>query len=212
MEMSVSTFTGPDGGRQTGGTRPSLPRMGLDAAPLVRQDIHAATICRRLKDGRPWYVSDAAGSAEPDRIERWLTEFWQKHFPKTPPLITAYWGWEKIDSWVTPDYFPLYPFDEQFTRLVARTRELAATPGRRVSLDADLQKRGDGSFEWDDRERFDKIARKHAVHDRDGQLYLRTPSWLHGGSTASTCVAATLGHAAGGTRTPACRWPGAAAR
>ena len=38
----------------------------------------------------------------------------------------------------------------------------------------------------DDRERFDKIA-CHAVHNRDGQLYLRTPSWLHGGSTACMC-------------------------
>lgn len=189
-DVVVSTFTGPDG----------APADWRDAADRYREWAWTRHWCAKIftqRDDLPAWLKDAPAMvrfgrgwlAEPDRIERWLTEFWQKHFPKTP-LITAYWGWEKIDSWVTPDYFPLYPSDEQFSRLVARTRELGchAFPwpsGYHWTLT--FKKRGDGSFEWDDRERFDKIARKHAVHNRDGQLYLRTPSWLHGGSTACMC-------------------------
>jgi len=135
-----------------------------------------------VRFGREWL-------AEPERIERWLTQYWQKHFPPMP-LITAYWGWEKRGSWVTPDYFPLYPTDEQFTNLVARTRKLGchAFPwpsGYHWTLT--YNKRPDGSFEWDDRARFDAVARPHAVHTRDGSLYLRVPSWLQGGNTACMC-------------------------
>ena len=50
-----------------------------------------------------------------------------------------------------------------------------------------FEKNADGSFQWDDRKRFDEIARTHAVHTRDGKLYVRTPSWLHGGDTACMC-------------------------
>ena len=135
-----------------------------------------------VRFGRNWL-------ADPSRIERWLTEYWKKRFPETP-LITAYWGWEKHASWVTPDYFPVFPSDEQFTQLVARSRKLGchAFPwpsGYHWTLT--YQKREDGTFEWDDRQRFDKVARAHAVHNRDGQLYLRTPSWLRGGNTACLC-------------------------
>ena len=51
-------------------------------------------------------MSDARGAQLPSRST------------SAAPLITAYWGWEKIGNWVTPDYFPVYPSDEQFTQLV----------------------------------------------------------------------------------------------
>jgi len=135
-----------------------------------------------VRFGRHWL-------AEPERIERWITEYWQKHYPAAP-LITAYWGWEKHGSWVTPDYFPVYPSDEAFTKLVADTRKLGchAFPwpsGYHWTLT--YQKQADGSFVWDDRERFDRIARTHAVHKRDGSMYVRVPSWLQGGNTACMC-------------------------
>lgn len=142
-----------------------------------------------LKDGPAMVRFGRDWLAEPARIERWLTEYWKKHFPEMP-LITAYWGWEKIASWVTPAYFPLFPSDEQFTRLVANTRKLGchAFPwpsGYHWTLT--FNKRADSSFEWDDRKRFDEVARPHAVHDRDGKLYNRVPSWLKGGNTACMC-------------------------
>ena len=142
-----------------------------------------------LKDGPAMVRFGRDWLADPARIERWLTEYWKKQFPEMP-LITAYWGWEKIAGWVTPDYFPLFPSDEQFTRLVANTRKLGchAFPwpsGYHWTLT--YNKRPDGSFEWDDRKRFDEVARPHAVHNRDGNLFLRVPSWLNGGNTACMC-------------------------
>jgi len=142
-----------------------------------------------LKDGPAMVRFGREWLADPERIERWLTQFWLKRFPRMP-LITAYWGWEKRGSWVTPDYFPLYPSDEQFTNLVAKTRKMGchAFPwpsGYHWTLT--YNKRPDGSFEWDDRRHFDEAARAHAVHSRDGNLYVRVPSWLNGGETACMC-------------------------
>ena len=142
-----------------------------------------------LKDGPAMVRFGRDWLADPSRIERWLTEYWKKNFPAVP-LITAYWGWEKHAGWVTPDYFPLFPSDEKFTQLVANSRKLGchAFPwpsGYHWTLT--YNKRADNSFEWDDRARFDEVARKHAVHNRDGQLYIRKPSWLNGGETACQC-------------------------
>ena len=189
-DVAVSTFTGPAG----------APADWRDAADRYRAWAWTRHWCAKTltqRDDLPAWLKDAPAMvrfgrnwlSDPDGIERWLTGFWQKHFPKAP-LITAYWGWEKLGSWVTPDYFPVYPSDEQFTRLVARTRALGchAFPwpsGYHWTLT--YVKRDDGSFEWDDRARFDTLARKHAVHNRDGQMYLRTPGWLRGGNTACLC-------------------------
>ncbi|MCX6897624.1 MAG: DUF6259 domain-containing protein [Verrucomicrobia bacterium] len=135
-----------------------------------------------VRFGREWL-------AEPARIEKWLVDYWKPNFPDAP-LITAYWGWEKVGNWVTPDYFPLFPSDEQFTNLVARSRALGchAFPwpsGYHWTLM--YRKQDDGSFYWDDRKRFDETVRTHAVCQRDGKLYIRTPSWLAGGDTATMC-------------------------
>jgi len=149
-----------------------------------RQDVPAW-----MKDGPAMVRFPREWLAEPSRIDRWLTDYWKKSFPGAP-LITAYWGWEKIGSWVAPDYFPLFPSDEQFTSLVARARTLGchAFPwpsGYHWTLM--YQKHADGSFQWDGRQQFDQTARTHAVCTRDGKLYLRTPSWLGGGDTACLC-------------------------
>ncbi|MCX7064760.1 MAG: DUF6259 domain-containing protein, partial [Proteobacteria bacterium] len=127
--------------------------------------------------------------SDPPRIEKWLTGYWKKHFPDAP-LITTYWGWEKVGKWVTPDYFPVFPSDEQFTNLVVRARTLGCHAFPWPSgyhWTRMYRKQDDGSFYWDDRKRFDEVARAHAVHDRDGKLYVRTASWLAGGDTATMC-------------------------
>ena len=142
-----------------------------------------------MKDGPAMVRFSREWLAEPARIERWMAEYWQKKFPAAP-LIMAFWGWEKIGNWVTPDYFPLYPNDAQFTQLVAHVRAAGAhafpwPSGYHWTLT--YQKRSDGSFEWDDRKHFDEVARTHAIQTRDGKLYLRTPSWLRGGDTTCMC-------------------------
>ena len=189
-DVVMCTFGGADG----------APAGWRDAADLYKawaltQPWCATPFAQRndlpawLKDGPAMVRFGRSWLAEPERIERWLAEYWKKHFPAAP-LITAYWGWEKHDSWVTPDYFPLFPSDEQFTKLVANTRKLGchAFPwpsGYHWTLT--YTRRPDGSFEWDDRARFDEVARAHAVHSRDGTLYLREPGWLNGGNTACMC-------------------------
>ncbi len=142
-----------------------------------------------MKEGPAMVRFNRQWLADPSRIERWVTDYWQKHFPESP-LITAYWGWEKVGYWVTPDYFPVFPSDEQFTDLTTHLRQLGchAFPwpsGYHWTLT--YRKQDDGNFFWDDRQRFDEVARAHAVLNRDGQLYIRTPSWLAGGDTACLC-------------------------
>ncbi len=189
-DVVMTTFAGADGG----------PCDWRDAADIYKQwaltqPWCAATYDKRadipawMKEGPAFVRFGHDWLAEPARIERWVTEYWQKKFPAAP-LITAYWGWEKIGNWVTPDYFPVFPSDEQFTQLVARTRSMGchAFPwpsGYHWTLTYDKQ--SDGSFKWDDRKRFDETARAHAVQTRDGKLYLRTPSWLKGGDTSCMC-------------------------
>jgi hypothetical protein len=135
-----------------------------------------------VRFGREWL-------AEPTRIEKWMADYWKKEFPGAP-LITAYWGWEKVGNWVTPDYFPLFPSDEQFTNLVARTRALGchAFPwpsGYHWTLM--YREQDDGGFYWDDRKRFDEVARTHAVRERNGSVYAHDRSWLAGGQTSCMC-------------------------
>ncbi len=189
-EVVTGTFAGSGG----------KPADWRDAADIYKEWAKSRSWCTSLfsqrKDIPAWLKEGPAmvrfgrsWLADPDRIERWLTEYWKKHFSDVP-LITAYWGWEKHGSWVTPDYFPLYPSDKAFKNLVEKTRKLGchAFPwpsGYHWTLT--YKKQDDGSFEWDDRERFDKIGRSHAVHSRDGKMYIRTPSWLRGGNTACMC-------------------------
>ncbi len=58
---------------------------------------------------------------KPERVEGWLSDYWQKHFPNVP-LIVALWGWERVGSWVSPKYFPPYPSEAGFSRTVAAAR------------------------------------------------------------------------------------------
>jgi len=189
-DVVMTTFTGSG----------NAPADWRDAAEIYKtwaltQPWCASTYDKRadipawMKDGPAMVRFSRDWLAEPSRIERWLTEYWQKRFPAAP-LITAYWGWEKIGCWVTPDYFPVFPSDEQFIELLRRTRALGchAFPwpsGYHWTLT--YHKRADGTFEWDDRKRFHEVARAHAVQTREGKLYLRTPRWLMGGETSCMC-------------------------
>jgi hypothetical protein len=191
FDVVMTTFTGA--GKNT-------PSDWRDAADIYKtwalRQRWCATPYEKRRDIPAWMKAGPAmvrfnrqWLAEPSRIEAWFAEYWKKRFPDAP-LITAYWGWEKIGNWVTPDYFPLFPSDEQFTRLAGGLRASGShafpwPSGYHWTLM--FQKNADGSFQWDDRKRFDEVARAHAVHTRDGKLYVRTPSWLGGGDTACLC-------------------------
>ena len=135
-----------------------------------------------VRFGRDWL-------AKPERIEQWLTGYWKENFPRIP-LIVAYWGWEKVETWVTPDYFPCFPSDEEFRRLVKLGRSMDAhaflwPSGYHYTLS--FGKQPDGSFAWDDRARFDREARPHAICGREGKVILGDRSWLRGGQCATVC-------------------------
>jgi hypothetical protein len=143
-----------------------------------------------LKQGPAMVRFNRDWLARPERIERWLKQYWRPQFGDTP-LIIAYWGWEKVGTWVTPDYFPCYPSDGQFRRLVKLGRELGGhaflwPSGYHYTMTYD--KRPDGRFAWDDRQRFDAVARPHAVCQRDGTMETRAASWLLGGECATMCA------------------------
>ncbi len=183
-----------------GSTDPATPTDWRDAADLYKAWALTQPWCAHTYNQRsdiPAFMK--AGPAmvrfgrnwleHPSAIDEWLRSYWQERFPAAP-LITAYWGWEKVESWVTPDYFPLYPSDQEFTDLVARTRKLGchAFPwpsGYHWTLT--FGKQADGTFVWDDRKRFDEIGRPHAVVERDGKVYQRAYGWLQGGESSCLC-------------------------
>lgn len=190
-DLITTTFAGPDA---------QTPTDWRDAADLYRawavtQPWCARTLAQR-RDLPAWLLAgpamvrfNRAWLADSATIRRWLTDYWGKHFPQAP-LITAYWGWEKIETWVTPDYFPVFPSDEVFQDLVAWSRQRGChaflwPSGYHWTLTYDKQP--DGNFRWDDRQRFAQVAAAHAVVTRDGKVYSGDRSWLRGGATSCLC-------------------------
>ncbi len=76
-----------------------------------------------IRFNREWLES-------PERIEAWLSAYWQQHFSRVP-LIVALWGWERIGSWVSPKYFPPYPSEASFSRTVAAARAVGGRHHRK---------------------------------------------------------------------------------
>ena len=180
---------------------PARPTDWRDAADLYKQWAVQQPWCARsyaqrrdipawMKAGPAMVRFNRAWLASPERLRKWLDEYWGKYFPGQRPLIIAYWGWEKVQTWITPDYFPVFPSDEQFARLQqfgrARNGHAFFWPsGYHYTLT--YNRKPDGSFQWDDRQRFDQIARPHAVVTRDGKVYQGERSWLAGGETSCLC-------------------------
>lgn len=142
-----------------------------------------------MKAGPSLALFDRSWLAQPEHVEQWIKGYLRGIAPDTP-LVAAYWGWEKHETWVTPDYFPVFPSDEQFTALNARLRPQGVhafcwPSGYHWTLTFD--KRADGSFAWDDRERFDRLAAPHAIRERTGGVYAREAFWLRGGVMSCMC-------------------------
>lgn len=169
---------------------------GLYKAWAVGQPWCAKTFAARddvpawLRQGPAMVRFNRGWLAEPTIIKSWLQEYWRRYYPDLPPLVIAYWGWEKVGDWVSPDYFPLFPSDEQFRDVAEFGRALGghAFPwpsGYRYALMYDKQ--SDGTFRWDNRKHFNETARAHAVHNRDGGVFLASPPWVRGGQNACMC-------------------------
>lgn len=179
---------------------PADPCTWHDAADLYKKWAVKQTWCGpKLKNRTdlPAWMKDAPAMVRfnrdwiqnPEIIRRWMVNYWRKEFPAAP-LVMAYWGWEKRGTWVTPDYFPVVPDNETFASLVKDMKSLGghAFPwpsGYHWTLMYD--QKADGTFVWDDRERFERVAKPHSIFTRAGTRYNRVPSWLRGGHTACMC-------------------------
>jgi len=136
----------------------------------------------QVRFGREWL-------GQPERIEAWLDQYWAKHYPGVP-LIVTFWGWEGVATWVPPQYFPPYPSEDGLKRCVAAVRRAG---GHAFFWPSGYQwclsygKREDGSFEWEDRARFEREAKPHAMIGKDGNVMLTNPPWYRGGEAATLC-------------------------
>jgi hypothetical protein len=127
--------------------------------------------------------------AKPDRVEGWLDDYWQKHFPDVP-LIVALWGWERVGSWVSPEYFPPYPSEAGFQRVVAAARRVGGHAFPWPSgyyWNVEYQENADGTFAWEDWDDFNATGLAHALRQRDGTPLVRKLPWLRGGRNAVLC-------------------------
>jgi hypothetical protein len=180
---------------------PAEPLSWHHAADVYAEWARAQTWCATRFADRPdvpaWMKEGPAlvrfhrpHLARPESIGRWLQEYWQPLHGRDVPLIVAFWGWEHVDTWVSPSYLPAYPGEAEFRRVIA---DVNAANGHgflwpsgyhwTVSFGA----RPDGTFEWDDRARWEKEGKAHTVVNRDGSLAVSPRSWLRGGQNATLC-------------------------
>ena len=207
LKFSWRRFGWDSDGRDFGYDFVLAAREGTAAQPCVWQD--AADLYRRWAVKQRWctaplreradlpaWMKDAPAMVrfyrqhfeDPDSVRRWMDGYWKKEYPEMP-LVVAMWGWEHRATWCS-DYFPCCPSDEAFTALVRDIRQAGghAFPwpsGYHWTLMQGQQP--DGSFAYDDRARFNRIAAPHAVWNRDGKIYDRLPGWLAGGHVACMC-------------------------
>lgn len=153
--------------RQTLVEKKNLPDWMRDAPAMLRWS-------------RPWYT-------QPDDMRAWLERYWKVKFP-TAPLLGAAWGWEKQGTWITPDYFPLYPDDATFARCVkiqraADTHFFPWPSGYNWTLS---HFRTDGTFLYESSNAFRRVEHLMAKN-ADGSTLLRKPDWYNGGEMATMC-------------------------
>ena len=181
------------------GTR-AKPTLWQDAADLYREWARRQSWCTpplRVRPDLPRWMKDAPSLvrftrswlADPGKVRRWIKDYWQKFYPKSP-LVTAFWGWEKHGDWVS-DYFPVYPSDEAFAALVKDLRAVDAhafpwPSGYYWVLDYD--KRADGTFAFTDYANYQAAnGDAYCCINRDGKPYRRHPRWLNGGTSTCLC-------------------------
>ena len=125
----------------------------------------------------------------PERVEGWLADYWEKHFSGVP-LIVALWGWEREGSWVSPKYFPPYPSEAGFLRTVAAAQQVGGHAFPWPSgyyWNVEYEKKADGTFQWEDWDDFNATGLAHALKQRDGAPLVRKLPWLKGGRNAVLC-------------------------
>ena len=190
-EISLTTFTGRE---------PGEPADWRDAADIykrwaIQQPWCAAPYAERpdipgwMKQGPAMIRFSRDWLGKPERVEGWLSDYWRKQFPETP-LVVALWGWEQVGSWVSPKYFPPYPSEAGFSRVVKAATSAGGHPFPWPSgyyWNVEYREKPDGSFEWEDWDDFNATGLPHALRQRDGSPLIRKLPWLDGGRNAVLC-------------------------
>ena len=138
-------------------------------------------------------VSACSGTSEAtvhrNSCQSGLKSTGKNNFGSLPPFVTLF-GFEHVADWVAPNYFPFYPSDEAFkaaARLIKDKNGHVFLFPSGYKWTISYKKRGDGSFEWSDHEKFEKTALPHTMQNRDGSPVLKADSWLRGGQNAALC-------------------------
>ncbi len=190
-EISTTTFTA-----QT----PGEPADWRDAADIYKQWALAQPWCAvpyAQRTDIPEWLTAGPGMirfhrdwlGKPERIEGWLNDYWRKQFPDVP-LVVALWGWERVGSWISPKYFPPYPSQADFSRIVAAAQRAGGHAFPWPSgyyWNVEYQTQADGTFAWQDWDDFNATGLPHALRQRGGQPLVRALPWLDGGRNAVLC-------------------------
>lgn len=178
----------------------AIPTDWRDAADIHKQWVLKQPWCARTVAERPdipaWLKRgtvrvqwELRSDGLPDVALAWVERHWAKSFAGLPPFVT-FFGFEHTATWVAPEYTPFYPSDEAFRQA---SQGIRAMGGHICLFPSTYQwsltydRRADGSFAWDDRANFTAIGLPHAIRDRDGSVFKKSPSWLRGGETAALC-------------------------
>ena len=131
---------------------------------------------------------------DPARLERHLG-WWRRTFGDAP-VLAAIWGWEKVGTWYSPDYFPCHPDDETFEKCIAIMKKHGFHPFAWPSgfnWSEAIGDLGGGRFRWDGREKWIKPNVAHFATARDGG-HSRKAFWLENGSQSTLCGGDEWGH------------------
>ncbi|MCX6906665.1 MAG: DUF6259 domain-containing protein, partial [Verrucomicrobia bacterium] len=140
----------------------------------------------QMQDGKP-------GDRLPLVVEQ--TERWRKVVGA--PITTLIMSWEKLDTWVTPDYFPPYGGESKFA---AMTRELHARGHRTMvylsglhwTLHKDLAGPDRPRVLVDQEAEFNRHGRASAISDAKGEAVISGTPDKGVGQTATICASTAL--------------------
>ena len=150
---------------------------------LARTDIPAW-----MKDAPAFTRFSRQWLGRPDAIRKFVD--WWKRDIGDKPVVAALWGWEKVGTWWGPDYFPCHPSDEVFTATMKELRGRGFHPFAWPSgynWSKVIGDKGDGTYEWDGREKFIKPVESHLVVNVDGSLCHVPAFWLRNGALTTLC-------------------------
>lgn len=179
---------------------PADPCSWQDAADIYRAWAGKQAWCAkwfRDREDVPAWMRDAPVVVRfgrewldrPDDIRAWVRDCWKRAFVPSP-LLASYSGWEKRGTGVIPDCFPVHPDNASFSALVSDLRAdgvHAFMQPYGYHWTRSYLKHDDGSFEWDDSERFERIGHRHATFSRRGARAFFKHEWLRGGTCACLC-------------------------